>query len=90
MSLNAQAGVSDYLAKSFLGHLKVSVDITRFPQRPPSASQSEKLGLDNSATESLDIMRQLAKGAADDTNSLISDDAINSDSLESLLNPKLD
>ena len=72
LSLDAQAGVFDYLANSFSSHLNRSVSITRFPQRPPSASQSELLGMDCSSKASLDLMRQLASGASDDTNQLIS------------------
>jgi hypothetical protein len=71
LSLDAQSGVFDYLAKSFCEHLNRPVNIIRFPQRKPSSSQSKLLGLDCARKESLDLMRQLASGAADDTNRLI-------------------
>lgn len=89
LSLDAQSSIFDYLAESFSGHLNRPVKIIRLPQRKPSASQAELLGLDCTSTASLDLMRQLASGAADDTNSLISNDTDVGPRIESLLNVSL-
>lgn len=85
MSLNAQAGVFDYLADSFLPHLNRNVTITRFPQRIPSTTQTELLGLDCSSKKSLDLMRQFVSRAADDANRVISGDSPSSKVILSLL-----
>lgn len=71
LSLDAQAGVFDYLANSFANYLDRSVSIIRFPQRSPSAAQAELLSMDCTSKSSFNLMRQLASGAADDTNRLI-------------------
>lgn len=85
LSLDAQAGVFDYLAHSFLPYLDRDVAITRFHQRVPSASQAQLLGLDCASTASFDLMRQLASGAADDTNRLISSATPEGKFIEALL-----
>ena len=85
LSLDAQSGVFDYLAHSFLPHLNRDVVITRFPQRVPSAAQAQLLGLDSTSKASLDLMRQLASGAADDTNRLITSGAHDGKAIEALL-----
>ena len=86
LALDAQAGIFDYLAESFSGHLNRPVKIIRFPQRKSSASQAELLSLDCTSTASMDLMRQLASGAADDTNSLLSTGSDIGQRIESLLN----
>ncbi len=85
LSLDTQAGVIDYLANSFIPHFDRHVAITRFPQRVPSAEQAELLGMDSTSRASLDLMEQLASGAADDTNRLISSDDCEGRVIESLL-----
>ena len=85
LSLDAQAGVFDYLAHSFLPHLDREVAITRFPQRAPSAAQAQLLGMDCTSKASRDLMQQLASGAADDTNSLISSSNPDGNIIKSLL-----
>jgi len=86
LSLDAQAGVFDYLANSFLPHLDREVAITRFPQRAPSADQAQLLGMDCTSSASRDLMNQLASGAADDTNTLISSSVSEGIIIQSLLN----
>lgn len=85
LSLDAQAGVFDYLAGSFSKYLNRPVSITRFPQRVPSASQAKLLKLDSTSKSSFDLMQQLASGAADDTNRLISNKTEEGLKIESLL-----
>ncbi len=86
LSLDAQAGVFDYLASSFSNYLDRPVSIIRFPQRAPSASQAKLLKLDSASKASFDLMRQLASGAADDTNRSISNQTEQGLKIESLLN----
>ena len=85
LSLDTQTGMIDYLADSFLPHLNQNVSITRFPQRIPSTNQAGLLKLDCSSKASLDLMRQFASRAADDTNRLISGDTPEGDLIRSLL-----
>ena len=85
LSLDAQAGVFAYLAKSFLPFLNRDVVITRFPQRPPSSAQAQLLGMDCTSKASLDLMKQLASGAADDTNCLITSATTQGNSIQALL-----
>ena len=89
LSLDAQSGVFDYLARSFSEHLNRPVTIIRFPQRSPSASQAELLGIDCTSKSSLDLMQQLAAGAADDTNRLISSQTAEGSTIELLLKNSL-
>lgn len=86
LSLDAQSGVFDYLADSFSNYLDRPISITRFPQRTPSASQAKLLKLDSTSKASFDLMRQLASGAADDTNRSISNQTEQGLKIESLLN----
>lgn len=85
LSLDAQAGVFEYLAQSFLPHLNREVSITRFPQRAPSAAQAPLLGMDCTSEASRDLMRQLASGASDDTNNLISSGNLEGRAIQALL-----
>lgn len=86
LSLDAQAGVFDYLADIFSKHLNRPVSIIRFPQRNPSAAQAKLLKLDSTSKASFDLMQQLASGAADDTNRLISNQTEEGLKIQSLLN----
>ena len=85
LSLDAQAGVFEYLANCFLPHLDRNVTITRFPQQVPSTAQAEILGLDCSSEESLNLMKQLASRACDETNRIISNDTREGNAIQSLL-----
>ena len=85
LSLDAQAQVFEYLANSFIPHLNRNVLITRFPQQTPSAAQAELLGLDCASKESLNLMRQFASRACDETNRIISNDTREGNAIKSLL-----
>ena len=85
LSLDVQAGVFDYLAGILSKHLNRPVSIIRFPQRSPSASQAKLLKLDSTSKASFDLMQQLASGAADDTNRLISNQTEEGSKIQSLL-----
>ena len=85
MSLDAQAGVFDHLANSFLPHLDRRVTIIRLPQIPPSAPQSKLLGLDCTSKASYDLMSTLASRAVDETNRLMADKTREAEAIKSLL-----
>lgn len=86
LSLDAQAGVFDYLANVFSKHLNRPVSIIRFPQRSPSANQAKLLKLDSTSQAAFNFMQQLASGAADDTNRLMSNQTEEGLKIQSLLN----
>lgn len=73
LSLDAQTQVYDDMARMFCQYSGRRITIIRFPQRTPSAVQGAILNLDSSGKNSLDLMRHLAAGAADDTNQMLDD-----------------
>ena len=85
MSLDAQSGVHEYLAKSIVPFLRSQVSIVRFPEATPSASQAGHLELDSCSKQSLALMRQLASTAFDTTNNLIRGDTTDGRAIASLL-----
>ena len=85
LSLDAQSQVYDDMARMFCQYSGRPVSVIRFPQRRPSASQGAILNLDSSGKASLDLMRQLASGAADDTNQMLDDAHRPGSQLRSLL-----
>ena len=71
LELDSQSWVNDQMAKMLLTHLNRPVSITRFPQPVVSGEQGALLALDNASKESLDLQKQLAATAVDETNQLI-------------------
>ena len=59
------------MALMLLGHLDRRVSITRFPQPVPSADQASFLALDDASQRSMELLKQLASRAVDETNQLI-------------------
>jgi hypothetical protein len=74
LALDSQSWVCDQMAGMLLKHLNRPVSIIRFPQPSISGEQGKLLGLDNSSKQSLDLLKQLAATAVDQTNQLINSD----------------
>ncbi len=72
-AMDSQTQVYDDMANMLLAHISRDVSITRFPQPVPSAEQASLLALDDASPESMNLLKQLASRAVDETNQLMND-----------------
>lgn len=70
-AMDSQSVVYDQMAGMLLSHINRDVSITRFPQPIPSADQAPLLALDDASQEAMNLLKQLAARAIDETNQLI-------------------
>jgi len=85
LALDSQAVVCDQMANMLIQHIDRPVSIIRFPQPSISGEQGELLGLDNASNQSLDLLKQLATTAVDQTNQLINSDDVSGKRIAELL-----